>query len=69
MSKIINIFEVLFGFCCALWVFLYYTGKVNYSGEKEKRRKEKVEKYGGLFILMIIILIASSLTLLIATLL
>jgi len=69
MNKIINIFEALFGFFCAIWVFIYYTGRLNLPSEKEKRRKEKVEKYGGFFILLIIILTISSLTLLIATLL
>ena len=51
MIIIINTIEALLALCGAIWTFLYYTGRLNYSGEKEERRREKVQKYGWALIL------------------
>ncbi len=68
MQKIINVMEVMFGLLAALWCSLYYLGKLNYKGEKEKRREERVRKYKYVFILAISLLLFSSVYLLILTL-
>ena len=68
MEKIINIIEALFGLSAAFYGFLYYTGRLNYTGDKEKRRKEKVEKYGWILVVGIIFVLIGCVSLLILTL-
>jgi hypothetical protein len=52
MYKIITIFEGAF----LLWVswkgHLFFSGKTNWEGEKEIKRKEMVEKYGSIIQIM-----------------
>ncbi len=50
-----NIIEGIFGLCVAVYFTLYLTGKLKYSEDNEKKRKERVEKY-GLILLLITIL-------------
>ena len=68
MRKTIDIIEALLLLTLAIHGFLYYTGKLNYRGEKEKKRKERVEKYGWVLIIVIIFMLISGLGLLILTL-
>lgn len=42
----------------------YYTGRVNYTGEQEERRKKRVERYGWLFVIAITISLITGLGLL-----
>jgi hypothetical protein len=51
MTKIINIVEALSILYGAGWIFFYYTGRLNYTAEKEERRRERVKKYGWLLVL------------------
>ena len=67
MGKVVNLAEAIIGLIGAFFFFLYYTGRLNYSGDKELRRKNRVEKYGWLFIFVIIILLSCSLGLIINT--
>lgn len=67
MGKIINIVEAIIGFIGALFFFLYYTGRLKYTGDKELRRQRRVEKYGWLFVFVIILLLICSLGLIINT--
>jgi hypothetical protein len=60
MKNYINILEGLFGISAGIYLFLYLTGKLNYSGEKEIKRLEKVKKHEGLFIFCIILLFVCS---------
>jgi hypothetical protein len=46
--KLITLIEALISFSCSIYCFLYYSGRINYRGDKEKDRKEKVEKHGNL---------------------
>jgi len=41
----------------ARWFFRYYKGKLNYVGEQEERRKRRVEKFGLLLIVCVIVLL------------
>lgn len=56
MNKIINIVEGIFCISAAGWATLYYMGRLNYSGKKEQRRKERVKKYGWLLIIGIVLM-------------
>jgi len=67
MEKIINLVEAIVGLSGAFFFFLYYKGRLNYKGEKELRRKNRVEKYGWLFVFVIILLLICSLGLIINT--
>jgi len=67
MQQIINLIEAIFGLCAAVWCSLYYLGKLNWKGEKERRRQERVEKYRYLFIIVILLLAVSSIYLIILT--
>lgn len=46
MRIIIDIIEGFILLGGGIWLILYYTGHLKYSGEKEERRQRKVEKYG-----------------------
>lgn len=65
MDKVVDIIQALFLFFVAWWGFSYYTGRIKYSDEQEKRRQERVDKYGGLLIIGIAILLISGLCLII----
>ena len=47
MKIIIDLFEGIIAICVSIWCFFYYTGRLNYLGDKEKERAERVKKYGG----------------------
>lgn len=68
MKTIINIAESIFFLYSALWGFLYYTGRLNYTGDKEKRRQERVKRYGGILIVGIVLAFTCGLSMLILTL-
>jgi len=51
VMKVINTIEAIIGLCGAIWIFLYYTGRLNYEGDKEERRQRRVEKYGWVMLL------------------
>lgn len=51
-ERIVNIF-LLFGVMAH--TFMYYTGIITYDGYREIQRKERVKKYGYLFLLVMII--------------
>lgn len=68
MRAIINIFEVIVAFYIAFWAFRFYTGRLNYTGDKEEERKRRVKKYGWLMIIGIGLCIAGGVVLLISTL-
>ena len=67
MVKIINLVEALIGLIGAFYFFLYYTGRLNYKGDKELQRQNRVKKYGWLFIFVIVLLMICSLGLIINT--
>jgi hypothetical protein len=67
MGKILNILEATIGLIGASYFFLYYTGRLNYTGEKEFRRQERARKYGWLFVFVIILLLSCSLGLIVNT--
>lgn len=57
-----KLIEALVGICqaffllCASWGgYSYYSGRVQYSGEAEKRRKQRVKRYGVILILAFVI--------------
>lgn len=57
LYKIEYIVKALISFYAAWYTYKYYTGKVNFEGEKEARRKERVYNYGLIFIVLIILLL------------
>ena len=67
MGKIINLVEAIIGLIGAFYFFLYYTGRLKYTGEKELRRQNRVEKYGWLFVSVILLLLFCSVGLIITT--
>jgi hypothetical protein len=60
VKKIIDFIEAGIGFYGAWYTIRYYLGKLNLTEEKEARRLEKVEKLGGLMILLAIALVIMS---------
>jgi len=46
-----DIIEALFFILSAIWGLLYYTGRLYYAGDQEKRRKRRVEKYGWIILM------------------
>lgn len=50
-ERVFNIF-LLFG--VLVYGFMYYAGIITYVGLKEVQRKERVEKYGYIFLLVMI---------------
>jgi len=67
MGKIINLVEAIIGLIGASFFFLYYTGRLNYTGDKELRRQNKVDKFGWLFVFVILLLLTCSLCLILIT--
>ena len=67
MGKIINFVEAIIGLIGAFYFFLYYTGLLKYNGEKELRRQNRVEKYGWLFVSVILLLLFCSVGLIVTT--
>jgi hypothetical protein len=49
--------EAIFFIGGGVWGLLYFTGLLNYSGEKEERRREKVQRYGYLLVAASIVMI------------
>lgn len=45
-----NFIKGIFGLCVAIYFTLYLTGKHRYSEDNEKKRKERVEKYGWILL-------------------
>ncbi len=68
MTRLTDIVEAVASICVAVWAFLYYTGRLGYSGEAEERRREKVERYGWLMIVSMIAALVGGLGLLLVTL-
>lgn len=54
MDSVVGIFQAIFVLYGAWWGYSYYTGRVNYSGEQEERRRKRVNKYGVILIIAII---------------
>ena len=54
MEIIIPTLYAIISISGAIWMYLYHQGKLNYSGEKEERRKKRVEKYGSIMFVAII---------------
>ena len=59
-----NTIEAIFFIGGGVWGLLYFAGLLNYSGEKEERRREKVQKYGYLLVAASIVMILCGLGLL-----
>jgi hypothetical protein len=66
MHNLINIAEGISCISAGVWGALYYTGRLNYSGKKEQRRKVRVEKYGWLLIVGIVLASLAGIMLLIS---
>ena len=60
--NLVNAGAVLIG---TLWAWLYYTGRLNWQGEKELRRRERVRKFGWLFVTSMILGVIFSLGLIV----
>lgn len=67
MGKIINLIEAMLGLIGVFYFILYYSGHLKYTGEKELRRQNRIEKYGWLFVFVILLLLFCSVGLLITT--
>ena len=52
MDKIKSLIEGSIGLYGVWYCVRYYQGKVNFDGEKEERRRIRVEKYGCLLIVV-----------------
>ena len=66
MSLIKILLFALYFIGAAIWGFLYYKGKLNYVGEKEEERKRRVNKYGPMMIVCIVIMFIGGIWLLLA---
>ena len=64
MGKISNLIEALVAFYASWNLYCYYTGRLKLSDGKEKRRQIILEKYGWLFVLIIIVIFIAGLNLL-----
>jgi prolipoprotein diacylglyceryltransferase len=53
----LNTIEAIFFLCSGVWGILYCTGRLNYSGVKEERRRERVQKHGWILIIASIVMI------------
>ena len=54
MIEISNIVEGIFGLIAAVYFTLYLTGKLKYSEANEKKRVDRVKKYGWLLLIVTI---------------
>jgi len=54
IDSVIGICQALFILGGAWWGYSYYSGRLQFSGEAEKRRQERVKKYGVILILAVI---------------
>jgi len=48
MKNIVNVIEGVVGITAGAYFIMYLTGKLNYSGEKEEKRIQRVKKLGWL---------------------
>ena len=55
MNDIYPVIKSFFAFYISWACYSYYTGRVNLVGVKEKRREYRVQRYGTVLILCIII--------------
>lgn len=46
MRQAIDIVNALFCIFAGVWALLYYTGWLSYTGDQEKKRRERIRKYG-----------------------
>jgi hypothetical protein len=53
MEIITDIASMMFFLWATIWSMLFYTGKLKYTGERERIRKERVTKYKWLMIVSI----------------
>ena len=67
MMIFVNIIEAAFVIYAGIWCIRFYTGRLNYVGGKEKERKRRVQKYGWLMIIGIVLCLTSGVGLLIVT--
>jgi len=67
MNNYLNFIEGLFGIFAGIYFAFYLTGKLNYSGEKEERRKARVQKYGWLLGICTIVIFICSLLLILGS--
>lgn len=63
-----NIIEGLFLVFGAWYFYRFRTGKVNYEGEREEKRKEIIKKYGPLFYFIPIVCLICGIYIIILTL-
>ncbi len=55
IDALIGIFQSFFILGGAWWGYSYYSGRVKFSGDAEKRRKDRVEKYGTVLFLAVLV--------------
>ncbi len=65
IESLIGICQALFILGGAWWGFSYYSGRLQFFGEAEKRRQERVKKYGVILILAVIACVVGGAVLLI----
>ena len=65
IESLIGVCQALFILGGAWWGFSYYSGRLQFSGEAEKRRQERVKKYGVILILAVIACVVGGTVLLI----
>ena len=54
IDLVIGICQALFILGGAWWGYSYYSGRLQFSGEAEKRRQERVKRYGIILMLAVI---------------
>ncbi|MEM5768827.1 MAG: hypothetical protein AAGU32_11155 [Bacillota bacterium] len=59
-DKTAIIIRAITGLMIGFYEWLYYTGRLGYTDDKERKRLDKVTKYKWLYILSIILLIGGS---------
>ena len=67
MRIIINLSEAIFFIAASIWSIFYLNGKLNYVGDKEKERQERVKKYGGRIYFCAVIMLVCGVLLLVIT--
>lgn len=55
IETLIGICQAIFVLCAAWWGYSYYSGRLQFSGEAEKRRLERVRKFGLVLIMAVIL--------------